>query len=199
MLESENQSVNGEGKKESSEEESQLALLMQKAQSGDARSYERLLVSVRSIILPYLARRIRDQESVEDVLQEVLISIHRARHTYDPARPFFPWMYAIAKRRYIDYVRKWTRIFENEVQDETMNMVAAKSEKMVFLETEILEEAMKGLPAKQRDAIICMKFENLSVRETAEKLKMSESAVKVNAHRGYKALRKILEKMEYTH
>lgn len=175
-----------------------LGTLMQKAQEGDSVSYEKLLKECRSLIHSFLAKRIRDSESVEDVLQEVLVSVHRARHTYDPSRPFFPWVYSIARRRYIDYVRKQTRIYENEVQDETMTHLPAKTEKMVFLDREILDQAISRLPEKQKLAVMYMKLENLSVKETAEKLSMSESAVKVNAHRGYKALRKILEKMEYT-
>ena len=83
-----------------------LSELMLRAQRGDAEAYTELLELSSEMISSYLSRRINDKSAVEDVVQDVLLSIHRARHTFQVSQPFEPWLYAITKRRFIDYLRK---------------------------------------------------------------------------------------------
>ena len=79
------------------------------AQAGDAAAYEKLLLELLPHLRGFVRRRIRDFDSLEDVVQNVFVSLHRARHTYRPERPFGPWLHAVARNAVIDHVRARTR------------------------------------------------------------------------------------------
>ena len=79
------------------------------AQAGDAARYAVLLRLITPYIRTIARRRISAADVIEDIVQETLISVHRVRHTYDPARPFMPWLYAIAERRTLDALRRHCR------------------------------------------------------------------------------------------
>ena len=179
------------------EAERHLSGLLARSQQGDAAAYRLFLEGVLPVVRRFLGSKIRDADWVEDISQEVLVSIHRARASYDPERPVFPWIHAIAHRRFVDHMRKWSRVSEKEVQGETILEFQAKEDKEhPYLIQEILERAIEKLPPKQKRAVRLLKYDGLSVREAAAKMEMTETAVKVTAHRAYKALRKILEQQE---
>ena len=171
-----------------------LSQLMSRAQDGDRRAYEALLTEVVALVRAFARRHLRDADQVEDVAQETLLAIHRDRHTYDPARPFPPWMYAIARHRLLDFVDKQRRRGVNEVRSSELPDVAGESG---IVErgspVALLRRALALLSAKQRETIQMLKLEGLSVAEISRKTGASESAVKVTAHRGYKMLRKLIE------
>ncbi len=87
------------------EEKVDLEGLMRKSLEGDKAAYSKLLHETGRLLRPFLSRRLSFESEAEDVLQEILISIHKARHTYDGMRPYKPWMFAIAKFRLKDYLR----------------------------------------------------------------------------------------------
>ncbi len=64
--------------------------LMALAQSGDQQAYTRLLKALVPVIRSLARRQIADDILLEDVVQDVLLAVHRVRHTYDPASPFCP-------------------------------------------------------------------------------------------------------------
>ena len=119
--------------------------------------------------------------------------MHRARHTFDPARPFAPWLYAIAQNRMIDVARRERRIGGREqgvdVLPETEQGTDAAG---AGIDVERVRAALAALPDRQRAVITGMKFGDESVREVGARLGMSDSAVKVTAHRGYAVLRRLL-------
>ncbi|HEY8887543.1 MAG TPA: sigma factor, partial [Gallionella sp.] len=82
-----------------------LEALMKQALNGDQRAYAEILQETSRFLRPYLAKRLSFTSEVDDLLQEILISIHKARHTYDGNRPYKPWVYAIARFRLQDYLR----------------------------------------------------------------------------------------------
>ncbi len=127
-------------------------------------------------------------------MQETLIAVHGARHTYDPARPFAPWFYTIASSRLIDALRRERRIATRELAADVLPDVAAVERVGDEVDVEAIRHAVAALPPRQREVIEQLKFEDRSVREIARDLNMSESAVKVTAHRGYRALRRLLGK-----
>ena len=170
----------------------QLSELMRKAQDGDARAYETLLLEMTSLIRSFARTRLQQVDWVEDVAQEALLSIHRDRHTYDPARPFLPWMYAIARHRLLDFVQKRRRQMEKEVPAETGVEEPAREDPHPE-PIRILRRALALLSAKQREVIRMLKLEGFSVLEISRRTGMSQSSVKVTAHRGYKKLRKLME------
>jgi len=172
--------------------DSRLAERMRRSQDGDRRAYEALLLEVASLVREYLRKRAGQAGGLEDVVQETLLAIHRDRHTYDPARPFGPWMYAIARHRLLDHARKERRHTENEVLGEeawvAMNERAAVAEQGSW--SGFLQHALGLLSSKQREIIQMLKLEGLTVAEIAGQTGYSESSIKVSAHRGYKTLRK---------
>jgi RNA polymerase sigma factor (sigma-70 family) len=131
---------------------------------------------------------------VDDVVQETLMAVHGARHTWDPRRPFGPWFHAILSNRLIDVLRRERRVASREValDVEAESGGTTDPNPRDELDVEAIRAAVQSLPARQREVVQALKFEDRSVRDVAGRLRMSESAVKVTAHRGYRALRRLL-------
>jgi len=163
---------------------------MAEAQRGDRQAYEELLTMLAREARGFVGRRVGWAEWAEDVVQDVLLTVHRARASYDPARPFAPWFYAIASSRLVDALRSRRRLSMREVVDEeaVARREAPRVETHALSDT--LAHAVAGLPRVQREVVSLLKYEDLSVREVARRLGMSEAAVKTTAHRGYKVLRR---------
>ena len=173
-----------------SERDRKFSIMMAQAQNGNQIIYEALLKEVAVVMSGYLRKRIYDHAFVEDVLQEILISLHKAKHTYKPESPFMPWLFAIAEFRLIDFLRKYTKIRNREVTGLEVEhsydpAVDAKKEDL----SEKMDAALSALTPKQKKVVELLKVQHFSVKEVASQLNMSESAVKVNAHRGYQSLR----------
>lgn len=177
-----------------------LSALMRAAQGGDQSAYSALL----ALVIPILRRSIRRQRSylqpqdVEDIVQDTLISLHRVRATYDPDRPFIPWLLAIAHHRMMDGARRHVRRTANEVTvenlPETFPGAEANSEQESYRDPEELRQAIGKLPAGQRRAVELLKLEELSLKEASARTGLSISALKVAVHRGMKALTVALRK-----
>jgi len=167
---------------------------MAAAQDGDAKAYEGLLQELLPEIRSQVRRRLPDEAAVEDVVQNTLLAIHRSRHTYRPERPFGPWLRAVARNAFLDHVRARGRRSDREVSLEAVPEPAGDPEPS-FAEARLspdLERALAELPAAQREAVELIQLRGLSVAEAAVKAGVSVAAVKVRAHRGYRALRKAL-------
>lgn len=173
------------------ETETLAGTLLEAAQGGDSPAYEQALRLLADAARAYVWRRVGAADWREDVVQDILLTVHRARHTYDPARPFGPWFYAIAGARLIDAIRARRRVILREVADEdaVARHVDAAGGAGVPTIDQRLALAVASLPRVQREVVSLLKFEDLSVREVAARLGLSESAVKTTAHRGYARLR----------
>jgi RNA polymerase sigma-70 factor (ECF subfamily) len=175
--------------------EARLAAWMQAAQEGDAVAYQRLLREC----VPVIARLVRalglPPDRVEDVVQDTLLTIHRARATYDPARPFLPWLRAIARRRAIDAARLTGRQSAREVHDPDAYESHASSGDAAPEAIEqqdrarLVGKAVAALPAGQRQAVEHLALADRSLDEAAALTGRSKGALKVNLHRALKALR----------
>ena len=137
----------------------------------------------------YLRRRLSTDAAAEDVAQDVLLTVHRVRETYEPSRPFEPWLYAIAKSRMIDHLRKEKRLRAWQVTVDVLPEVPSEAE---TADGKRLFDALEGLPESQRDAFTMLKLEGLTTEEAAERAGVSLSALKVRAHRAYAALKRAL-------
>jgi RNA polymerase sigma-70 factor (ECF subfamily) len=172
-----------------------LEALMKLSLDGDKHAYALLLRETTRFLRPYLVQRLNAANEVDDVLQEILISIHKARHTYDGERPYKPWAYAIAKFRLQDHLRAHYAdhlhhaVELSEVENELQENVT-KSD----ISYESISGEIEKLPPKQAAILQMMHQEGYTAKEVAEKTGMKESAVKVAAHRAYKILRKVLER-----
>lgn len=178
------------------QQEREATMLMIRAQQGDGVAYAALLVVLASTARQYVRNRLGDVAWVDDVAQETLLTIHSARRTYDPHRPFAPWFYAILSNRMIDVLRREKRVsareFGTDVLPELASTGPPSHEDSDAVDPQRLKTALDALPERQREIVSALKLKDESVKEVSERLGMSQSAVKVTAHRGYKALRRLL-------
>jgi RNA polymerase sigma-70 factor (ECF subfamily) len=169
------------------------SLWMAAAQDGDNRAYERLLREITPYIRALVRQQHRSADRADDVVQDVLLSIHRVRHTYDPTRPFKQWLTAIARRRSIDAVRR--RIRENAVEVdaplayETYADPEANKDARAAEAAEEIASALDALSPGQRQALELLKLKEMSLKEAAAVTGQSEGSLKVGVHRAIKSLR----------
>lgn len=164
--------------------------LMEQAQHGDRDAYRALLEDVEPMLLGFLRRRVADPQEVEDIVQDTLIALHRARHTYQPGRPLEPWLFAIARNVATDHARRrLARASWEVLVDEPPDHPADPGE---GTSTHQLEVALARLPPTQREAFEMLQLEGLSVEAGAARAGTTPGALKVRAHRAYKALRQLL-------
>lgn len=172
-----------------------LAILMQRAQGGSEGAYAQLLQELPPIIGRMIRRQIAAASASdrEDLLQEVLLSIHAARACYDSARPFMPWLKAIVVNKAIDFLRRHRRhaagqILTDEmaagIADDTASEIATRCDTI-----NVLRKAIRNLPPAQRSAIELLKLREMSLREAAATTGMSVSALKASVHRAVRTLR----------
>ncbi|MEO7158075.1 MAG: sigma-70 family RNA polymerase sigma factor [Vicinamibacterales bacterium] len=173
--------------------EHELTLLMAASQRGDGVAYDALLRSLQVVVRLYVRKRVGGTLWVEDVVQEVLLSLHRARHTWNPDRPFAPWFYAILQSRFVDTIRVQRRIgAREEPMDATPPAVCFDSVEAATIARADLAEALRQLSPQQRFVIERLKLAEWSVKQVATETGLTESNVKVIAHRGYAALKRLL-------
>lgn len=171
----------------------ELDSLAAAAQRGDRSAYDSLLSCIISICRSYCSGRIYDSALIEDTVQEVLISVHTSLAAYNPEKPFRPWLMAIIARRSYDMLRKIMRNRGMLIYDEELiSAMPAPEFRLHHDFSDELNRALALLPNKMAEIIRLLKRDRYSMREIAEKMNMSVSAVKVSAHRGYAKLREIL-------
>jgi RNA polymerase sigma-70 factor (ECF subfamily) len=169
--------------------EEHLKGLLLRGLAGDASAYHNFLKELAGHLRAFLRKRLaRLPDDVEDLVQESLLAVHNQRHTFDPGQPLTPWVYALARYKFIDFLRRRERTdLLNDPLDEESEVFATTDGAAAEAQRD-LAKLMEGLPDRQRLPIQHVKIEGLSVAETARLTGMSESAVKVGVHRGLKAL-----------
>jgi RNA polymerase sigma-70 factor (ECF subfamily) len=171
---------------------------MSAAQRGDAAAYRELLQAVSPRIRRVVAgqRGFAGAEEVEDLVQDVLLSLHKVRATYDPARPFMPWLLAIVRNRLADGARRHGRTKAREVtlDDEHLTFADPSTNSLEDASGDLqaLRRAVQSLPARQRTAVELLKLQQLSLKEASVISGMKVGALKVATHRAMAALRKAI-------
>ena len=169
--------------------------LMAAAQDGDGRAYGELLGAITPYLRVVARRAGLGPEEIEDGVQDVLLTIHSIRQSYDPKRPFAPWLLAVARHRLIDRLRRRGRIRLRETE------LTAAHETFVTDETNLheeasdirrLHEAIAALPPGQRQAVELLRLQELSLKEASAVSGQSSSALKVALHRALKRLSRLL-------
>jgi len=179
-------------------QEAELTQLMRRANDGDGSAYEQLLMRILPFLRTFISRRLGRTNGGEDVVQEILLSVHKARHTFDTEKPFMPWMLAIAQYRLADHWRRNGKIAEREISDESLVNLAPADQTIDWNGGNgELEQVLSNLNGRQREVVTLLKVDGLSIKEAAQRLGMSESALKVTAHRAYKVLKESLESTEH--
>lgn len=175
--------------------EPRLKLLLIQGLDGDQAAYRAFLTEACTLLRHYVQRQLgrmrRDAADAEDIVQEALLAIHAKRHTYDREVPVTAWIHAITRYKLIDFLRANGAAKQHLSLDDIEEFVGGDGRSV---DTRITVQAvMSRLPERLRAPIALMKFEGLSVTETASRTGLSEAAVKVNVHRGLKAMARILE------
>ncbi|MCS2147319.1 RNA polymerase sigma factor [Scandinavium manionii] len=167
---------------------------MARAQAGDRQAYTQLLQTLVPVIRAIVRKQVDDEVLTEDVIQDVLLTLHRIRHTYDPASPFLPWLMAISQARAIDALRRRGRRDRREVvEDEATlnvpdNALALKAEMLDVGEE--LDGFLNQLPARQRQLVEDVHLQEMSLAEAAQANNLTVGAVKSLLHRALNNLRR---------
>lgn len=176
-----------------------LGELMRAAQQGDRAAYAALLRALTPRIRQIVRRQrgFAGTAEVEDLVQDVLLSLHTVRATYDPSRPFLPWLLAIVRNRLVDGARRYARIARQEIhfdEDVTYFETETNDNSGEMDDAAALHQAVRALPEGQRLAIELLKLKQLSLKEAAVVSGTSVGALKVATHRAMATLRRTLAK-----
>ena len=167
--------------------------LMRRALDGDQGAYGQVLRAMLPAIRAFIRRRVHDATLVEDVIQDTLLTIHKLRHTYDPARPMLPWIAAISSARAVDALRKSGRSWRNEVSDEVAMAAAIDTGAEAAIEAHHAERDVDRLlgvlPPRQRMILEMVKLREMTLEDAAKESRMTVSAVKAVLHRAVARLR----------
>jgi RNA polymerase sigma-70 factor, ECF subfamily len=176
----------------------QLERLMVAYQQGDAAATERLLSFLSPILGRFFGSMPDTRLSVDDLVQETLLRVHRARHTYRAGEPLLPWVYSIARHTRVDHFRKSRRrqAQEEQVDLSELQTHAAPAEPNRSLPD--FETLMGYLPDSQREVLTMLKVLGMTVEEVARATSSTGGAVKQKAHRAYEKLRSVLENWQAT-
>jgi RNA polymerase sigma-70 factor (ECF subfamily) len=169
--------------------EQALAPLWQRAQRGDETSYHAALQLMTGRIRSYLRRRLVDQPSdVEDLVQEVLLAVHLQRGTHVDGLPVSNWLLAIARYKLVDHWRRTGRQPTATDDLDALDDVASADDGSAAQARRDIRKLLGQLPKAQRRAIELLKLDGLTAPEAAREAGVTESAIKVQAHRGLKRL-----------
>ena len=174
-------------------DETRLRGLFLRGLEGDEAALRGFLLEASAALRGYFRNRLRAApEDAEDLVQETIIAIHTKRHTYDPTQPLTAWLYAIARYRLIDHLRRQKRRGPAIALDDAPESALADPVRDNADARRDVAALLERLPEKQRTAIRLIKLEEKSVREAAALTGWSESDLKVSAHRGVKALARMM-------
>lgn len=174
--------------------ETEWTLLMRAANSGDAASYRDLLRRLTPVLRAFARRGLTSagmaDTDAEDVVQDVLLAIHLKRHTWDAAAPVGPWIFAIARHKTIDALRRRGRRVDLPIDD--FSEILASAGEVPSLIVSDVDRHLGDLPAGQRNVVRLVAIDGASIEEAATKLSMSRGAIRVALHRGLARLATLL-------
>jgi RNA polymerase sigma-70 factor (ECF subfamily) len=178
-------------------DEAHLRDLLLKGLAGDEAAHRTFLTEAAGLLRAYFRNRLRGRaEDAEDLVQETLVALHTRRDTYDPNYPLTAWMYAIARYRLIDFLRRAKHRVTAPIDGIDPGDVDPEYEASDARRD--VAALLNKLPEKQRTAIRMVKLEEKSVKETAEATGLSESDIKISVHRGLKTLMRLMGQEQTT-
>lgn len=164
--------------------------------AGDKSRYRQLLTELRAWLSAYFTHRVHPN-AVEDLVQDALLSVHHKRHTYDPEQPFGPWVNAVARYRWIDYLRKRMKYVETSLDTDSENPVDISVNDSDPTVMHDLNKLLEYLPEEQAAVIRMARLQGLSIAEISDATGHSQSSVKVMIHRGIKKMRQSIEALHH--
>jgi RNA polymerase sigma-70 factor (ECF subfamily) len=163
--------------------------LMARAQAGDREAFHALFKDIGPFIIRSLQRRLPDSREVEDICQEVMVAVYKSRHTYQPNRPFEPWLFGIIRNVTGKHFRRDQERLVLEVPVDDLPELCAEDSWTPEIEW---REAVGQLSFMQIEALGLTKLQGLSVAEAAKRTGTSISSIKVRVHRAYASLKRPL-------
>lgn len=163
--------------------------LMKEAQQGNETSYQTLLSEVYMFLESYLNSKVYNKSQVDNVLQEIILAVHNSRHTFDTSKSFMSWLLAITHYKISDHLRIQFKQKTQELEDSIVDTNPQALNALIDNQSlHILHQAINELDEKPKKIITLLKLEGLKISEVAVKLNLSESNVKIIAHRAYQGL-----------
>ena len=164
-----------------------------RAQKGDKEAYRSLLTLVVPYIRKIIAPGLANSAWQDDLLQDILLGIHKSLPRYMSGQPFKPWLNAIIRYRRAEFLKQYYAS-HGHMHDSLDDVEEHGIEQADWLhELEDLERLLSHLPQQQQELFRLVRVEGYSIKEVAAKMKMSESAVKVSVHRSATKLKTLLE------
>lgn len=168
-----------------------LDQLMMRYQSGDPAAADELIHRLSGKLHAFFSTQMGDRSLADDMLQEAWLRLHRVRHTYRPGEPVLPWVYAIARRVRVDHYRRRVRVEKREIASDRFQRIPQASPARHMPS---FGELLAPLPESQREVLIMLKVNGLSIEEVARATASTVGSVKQKAHRAYSRLRALLSK-----
>jgi RNA polymerase sigma-70 factor (ECF subfamily) len=162
---------------------------MERAQAGDKEAFQVLFGDVGPLITRFVRRRIPAQEEADDVCQEALLAIFKSRHTYQPARPFEPWLFAIVRNVFAAYLQRNRQHFTWQEPMSEIPEIGAEDESSLAAE---LSDGLRQLSPNQLEALKLTKLSGFSIAEAAARAGTSAGSMKVRVHRAYESLKRAM-------
>jgi RNA polymerase sigma-70 factor (ECF subfamily) len=175
------------------ETERRWSQLMVRAQAGEEAPYRELLSELAQAATAFIRQRLGGQHFVDDCVQECLLAVHQARHTYDNRRPFRAWFYAIVRHKLVDTLRRQSgdQRRDQAVQQHQLGLTQGVNPSP---ESDLDRgQLLQSLTPQYREALTLTKLLGFSSAEAAAQLSISERALKVRVHRAMNRLRDLLE------
>lgn len=180
-----------------SEHELHLKELVLRYRNGDQKAYKDFLVRVMEIIMPLVKRKIQDEALANDVMQEVLMGIHKSLHTYDEKYSLGPWLFTIARFKVNDHWRSVYKESESIVSsidiEEDHEVFGHEGQQQASFELKELSQAVENLNEKEQFLVSKIKIEGHSIKSVASELNITESNVKVLTHRAWSKVKNFFE------
>lgn len=174
---------------------------MNKYVAGDDTAFTLVYDELAPRLFGYLLRQTHDRARTEDLIQQTMLHMHRARESFIPGAEVTPWAFAIARRLLVDGVRRGKRevLTDDGTADGAVESRNPSAEDLVRAREVAarLERALAALPVSQRTAFELIRQEGLSVAQAAQVLGTTTMAVKLRAHRAYEALRSALTELAF--
>jgi RNA polymerase sigma-70 factor (ECF subfamily) len=178
-------------------DEAHLRAQLLKGLDGDEAAHRAFLMEAAALLRGYFRNRLRGApEDAEDLVQETLVALHTRRDTYDANYPLTAWMYAIARYRLIDHLRRAKRRTHSSIDG--LDLGEADPQYEASDARRDIAVLLDKLPEKQRTAIRLVKLEERSVREASSLTGLSESDIKISIHRGLKTLMRLMGQEQMT-
>jgi RNA polymerase sigma-70 factor (ECF subfamily) len=162
---------------------------MERAQNGDREAFYALFQDIGPLVTRFLRRRLPDRGEIEDVCQEALIAVYRSRHTYQPTRPFEPWLFAIVRRVSAEHLRRSRIQSLAQVEMNEESDFGAQDDSGLAVE---LDQALERLSPAQKQALSLTKLFGLSLAEASRRAGTTVGSMKVRIHRAHQSLRRSL-------